>query len=93
MYGLLPTGILAFWPKSLHLKEFAFLTTGVQLMTAVLYVYCPWPEIPSNCSSYTFANEICAGDNEERALVLSSMNGLQYAVCLIQKLTFVDTGR
>lgn len=30
--------------------------------------------------SYTWANEICADDNEERALVLSSMNGFQYAV-------------
>lgn len=64
-YGLIPTGILAVWPASLHLKEFAFLTTGVQLMTAIFY---------------TWANELCAGDNEERALVISSMNGLQYAV-------------
>lgn len=31
-------------------------------------------------SSYTWANEVCAGDNEERAFVISSMNGLQYAV-------------
>lgn len=30
--------------------------------------------------SYTWANEVCAGDNEERALVISSMNGMQYAV-------------
>lgn len=29
--------------------------------------------------SYTWANEVCAGDNEERALVISSMNGMQYA--------------
>ncbi|KAF8858271.1 pantothenate transporter liz1 [Acephala macrosclerotiorum] len=64
-YGLIPNGILAVWPKSIHLKEFAFLTTGVQLMTAIFY---------------TWANEICAGDNEERALVISSMNGMQYAV-------------
>ncbi|KAL1861519.1 hypothetical protein Daus18300_008781 [Diaporthe australafricana] len=28
---------------------------------------------------YTWANEVCAGDNEERALVISSMNGMQYA--------------
>ncbi|KAJ7056785.1 pantothenate transporter liz1 [Mycena amicta] len=53
-YGLVPNGY-----------EFAFLTDGVQLMTAVFY---------------TWANEVCKGDNEERALVLSSMNGLQYAV-------------
>ncbi|KAL3421357.1 major facilitator superfamily transporter [Phlyctema vagabunda] len=64
-YGLIPNGILAVWPASVHLKEFAFLTAGVQLMTAVFY---------------TWANEICANDNEERALVLSSMNGFQYAV-------------
>jgi|SRR5690242_1012817 len=30
--------------------------------------------------SYTWANELCAGDNEERAIVISSMNGFQYAV-------------
>lgn len=30
--------------------------------------------------SYTWANEVCAGDNEERAQVISSMNGMQYAV-------------
>ncbi|KAF4537444.1 MFS transporter [Lasiodiplodia theobromae] len=64
-YGLIPNGILAFWPSSIQVKEFAFLTCGVQLMTAVFY---------------TWANEICAGDNEERALVISSMNGMQYAV-------------
>lgn len=67
-YGLIPTGILAAWPASVRLKEFAFLTTGVQLMTAIFY---------------TWANEICADDNEERALVISSMNGLQYAVSLL----------
>ncbi|RFU34101.1 hypothetical protein B7463_g2257, partial [Scytalidium lignicola] len=65
IYGLVPTGILAVWPASVKLKEFAFLTAGVQLMTAVFYAW---------------ANEICAGDTEERAIVLSSMNGLQYAV-------------
>ena len=37
-YGLIPNGILAAWPASIHLKEFAFLTCGVQLMTAVLCV-------------------------------------------------------
>ena len=30
--------------------------------------------------SYTWANEVCAGNNEERAIVISSMNGFQYAV-------------
>nr|GAT49036.1 pantothenate transporter Liz1 [Mycena chlorophos] len=64
-YGLIPNGILAVWPASVKLKEFAFLTGGVQLMTAVFY---------------TWANEVCKADNEERALVVSSMNGLQYAV-------------
>ncbi|KUJ16369.1 pantothenate transporter liz1 [Mollisia scopiformis] len=64
-YGLIPNGILAVWPRSIRLKEFAFLTDGVQLMTAIFY---------------TWANEVCAGDNEERALVISSMNGMQYAV-------------
>jgi ACS family pantothenate transporter-like MFS transporter len=64
-YGLIPNGILAFWPPSQNAKLFAFLTCGVQLMTAIFY---------------TWANEICAGDNEERAIVISSMNGFQYAV-------------
>lgn len=36
IYGLVPNGILAFWPASVALKEFAFLTCGVQLMTAVM---------------------------------------------------------
>ncbi|KAL4811632.1 major facilitator superfamily domain-containing protein [Aspergillus spinulosporus] len=65
VYGLLPNGILAFWPRSLALKEFAFLTIGVQLMTAVFY---------------SWANEVCADNNEQRAVVISSMNGFQYAV-------------
>ncbi|KAL4749656.1 hypothetical protein BDW72DRAFT_204627 [Aspergillus terricola var. indicus] len=65
VYGLLPNGILAFWPTSLALKEFAFLTIGVQLMTAVFY---------------SWANEVCADNNEQRAVVISSMNGFQYAV-------------
>lgn len=30
--------------------------------------------------SYSWANELCASDNEERAIVISSMNGFQYAV-------------
>ncbi|KAJ4335722.1 hypothetical protein N0V95_008825 [Ascochyta clinopodiicola] len=64
-YGLIPNGILAFWPSSQNAKLFAFLTCGVQLMTAIFY---------------TWANELCAGDNEERAIVISSMNGFQYAV-------------
>ncbi|TGO52204.1 hypothetical protein BELL_1676g00020 [Botrytis elliptica] len=66
-YGLIPNGILAIWPKSVKLKEFAFLTDGVQIMTAVFYAW---------------ANEICAGDSEERAIVISSINGLQYAVSI-----------
>ncbi|KAJ5894162.1 hypothetical protein N7495_005853 [Penicillium taxi] len=65
IFALLPNGILAFWPASLRLKEFAFLTTGCQLMTAVFY---------------SWANEVTAGDNEERAITISSMNGFQYAV-------------
>ncbi|KAL6228965.1 hypothetical protein BDW75DRAFT_246156 [Aspergillus navahoensis] len=65
IYGLLPNGILAFWPTSLAIKEFAFLTIGVQLMTAVFY---------------SWANEVCADNNEQRAVVISSMNGFQYAV-------------
>ncbi|KAF9073869.1 pantothenate transporter liz1 [Rhodocollybia butyracea] len=64
-YGLLPTGILAFWPKNEKLILFAFMTGGVQLMTAVFF---------------TWANELLADDNELRAVTISSMNGLQYSV-------------
>ncbi|KAJ3984318.1 pantothenate transporter liz1 [Lentinula detonsa] len=64
-YGLLPTGILAFWPKNEKLILFAFMTGGVQLMTAVFF---------------TWANELLVDDNELRALTISSMNGLQYSV-------------
>ena len=35
-YGLIPNGILAFWPPSQTAKLFAFLTCGVQLMTDIL---------------------------------------------------------
>lgn len=35
-YGLIPNGILAFWPSDQKVKLYAFLTTGVQLMTAIL---------------------------------------------------------
>lgn len=85
IYGLLPTGILAFWPPSLALKEFAFLTAGVQLMTAVLYALLQPFSRTGIClltanHSYTWANEVCADDNEQRALVIGSMNGFQYAV-------------
>lgn len=40
--------------------------------------------------SDTWANEICAGDNEERALVISSMNGMQYAVSTLIPLDQTD---
>jgi len=35
---LIPNGILVVWPKSVKLKEYAFLTTGVQLKTATFYL-------------------------------------------------------
>lgn len=80
-YGLIPNGILAFWPKSEDAKLYAFLTLGVQLMTAILYATSSWYNIYLlTCASYTWVNEVCADDNEERALVISSMNGFQYAV-------------
>lgn len=37
-------------------------------------------KLTSTRCSYSWANEVCAGDNEERAVVISSMNGFQYAV-------------
>lgn len=65
VFGLIPNGILAFWPQNQEVKIFAFMTTGVQLMTAIFY---------------SWASEVCADNNEERAIVISSMNGFQYAV-------------
>lgn len=38
------------------------------------------PKLTRTRYSYSWANEVCAGDNEERAVVISSMNGFQYAV-------------
>ncbi|KAJ7596629.1 pantothenate transporter liz1 [Mycena floridula] len=64
-YGLIPNGILAVWPSSKGLKIFAFMTGGVQLMTAVFYAW---------------VSEVMADDNELRALTIASMNGLQYSV-------------
>ncbi|KAK3356667.1 pantothenate transporter liz1 [Lasiosphaeria hispida] len=63
--GLIPNGILAFWPASLALKEFAFLTVGVQLVPGVFFAW---------------AHEVCRDDNEERAVVASSMNGMSYVI-------------
>lgn len=36
-YGLITNGILAVWPATQKLKQFAFMTGGVQLMTAIFY--------------------------------------------------------
>ncbi|KEZ43361.1 hypothetical protein SAPIO_CDS4821 [Scedosporium apiospermum] len=63
--GLISNGILAFWPSGIGIKMFAFLFIGVQLMPGVFFAW---------------AMEICREDNEERAIVASSMNGMTYAV-------------
>lgn len=34
--GLVPNGILAVWPAGLAIKQFAFLTVNIHLVTAVL---------------------------------------------------------
>ncbi|WRT66832.1 uncharacterized protein IL334_003795 [Kwoniella shivajii] len=64
-YGAIPCGILAVWPGNYNLKIFAFMTLGIQLMTAVIYSW--W-------------SEICAADPLERALVIGMSNGLQYVM-------------
>ncbi|KAK1830679.1 major facilitator superfamily domain-containing protein [Podospora conica] len=63
--GLIPNGILAFWPPGIAVKQFAFLTVGIQLMPGVFFAW---------------AHEVCRDDNEERAIVASSMNGMSYAI-------------
>ncbi|WWC61462.1 uncharacterized protein I303_104046 [Kwoniella dejecticola CBS 10117] len=65
LFGAIPTGILAVWPQNYEIKIFAFMTLGIQLMTAVIYSW--W-------------NEICSADPLERALVISGSNGLQYVM-------------
>ncbi|KAK4235656.1 putative pantothenate transporter liz1 protein [Achaetomium macrosporum] len=63
--GLIPNGILAVWPPGIALKQFAFLIVGIQLMPGVFFAW---------------AHEVCRDDNEERAIVASSMNGMSYAI-------------
>jgi ACS family pantothenate transporter-like MFS transporter len=63
--GLLPNGILAVWPAGIAIKQFAFLIIGIQLMPGVFFAW---------------AHEVCRDDNEERAIVASSMNGMSYAI-------------
>jgi MFS transporter, ACS family, pantothenate transporter len=50
-FGLLPNGILAFWPASQSLKLFAFLTCGVQLMTAILWAACVSSLTENRCTN------------------------------------------
>jgi len=45
VYGLFPNAVLTAWPDSLKLKQAAFTTLGVQLVTAVIYSW--WAEICS----------------------------------------------
>ncbi|KAG4442676.1 hypothetical protein IFR05_001861 [Cadophora sp. M221] len=63
--GLLPNGVLAFWPEGVKIKMFAFLAIGIQLMPGVFF---------------SWAMEVCRDDNEERAVVASSMNAMVYAI-------------
>ncbi|KAK3385168.1 pantothenate transporter liz1 [Podospora didyma] len=63
--GIIPNAILAAWPPGIGIKEFAFLFSGVQLMPGVFFAW---------------AAEICRDDNEERAVIVASMNGLSYAI-------------
>ncbi|KAH7398107.1 pantothenate transporter liz1 [Cadophora sp. MPI-SDFR-AT-0126] len=65
LIGLLPNGILAFWPDGIAIKMFAFLAVGIQLMPGVFFAW---------------AMEVCRDDNEERAVVASSMNAMVYAI-------------
>lgn len=57
--------LLAVWYIPAGLKWFAFLITRIS--------------VPYGPLAMTFANEICSGDAEERALVLGIMNACGYA--------------
>jgi len=63
--GIVPNAILAVWPAGIAIKQFAFLLVGAQLMPGVFFAW---------------ASEACREDNEERAVVSASMNGMSYAV-------------
>ena len=63
IWGLVPTGILAVWPKSVKLKVFAFMVNSTFYITPV---FIAW------------ASEICKGSLEERALVIGAMPALFY---------------
>jgi hypothetical protein len=62
-------------PHSEHASGYCCLVSSIEILDKTL-------ECKLMCTrySYSWANEVCAGDNEERAVVISSMNGFQYAV-------------
>jgi len=78
---MFPTGVLAGWPSSLRLKEAAFLTLGIQLVTAVIYSW--WSEICSADPLERGTTQSFVGSNTLTgllALVIGLSNGLQYAM-------------
>ncbi|GKT61727.1 pantothenate transporter liz1 protein [Colletotrichum tofieldiae] len=75
------SGYFGIWLKSekFSVVDRNVIPTGSKLISAFCIIL--WGFLSDYTGSrYTWANEICAGDNEERALVISSMNGMQYAV-------------
>ncbi|EIM89145.1 MFS general substrate transporter [Stereum hirsutum FP-91666 SS1] len=57
-------GILAVWPDNHQARFAAFFICSAEYMTAVFW---------------TWANEVCNSDAEERAITIASMNGVFYA--------------
>jgi ACS family pantothenate transporter-like MFS transporter len=64
LFLIFPTTVLAVWPKSVGLKIAAFVCNGMAFVTHIFY---------------TWLNEICKGDMEERGFLIAATNTLFYA--------------
>jgi ACS family pantothenate transporter-like MFS transporter len=63
IWGIFPTGVLAFWPSSNALKVFAFMVNGTIYITPVFYAW---------------VSEICHGSPEERGFIVGATSCLFY---------------
>ncbi|KAK8850770.1 hypothetical protein IAR55_004690 [Kwoniella newhampshirensis] len=64
LWGLVPTGILCFFPANKAVRLFAFMVDETYFVT---HIY------------FTWVNEICKADAEERAFLIAACNTLFYA--------------
>ncbi|ORY32895.1 pantothenate transporter liz1 [Naematelia encephala] len=77
LWGLVPTGILCFYAPSKSVRLFAFMVAETYFVTPVYF---------------TWVNELCRGDAEERAFMIGAANCLFYAVnAWLPTLVFLQT--